>query len=67
MGPGGVHGCALLAGTLAEGASSLHGTGASDAVMPLRGTDPKEVIRDSQRGILTHKDGCSSVAVQGER
>ena len=67
QGPGSVHGCALLAGTLAEGASSLQGTGASDAVMPLLGTDPKEVIKDSQRGILTHKNGCSSVAVKRER
>lgn len=64
MGPGNVHGCALLAGTLAEGASSLQG---SDPAMPLLGTDPKEVIEDSDRGILTHKDSRSSVAVKGER
>ena len=67
MSPGNVHGCALLAGTLAEEASSLQGTGASDPVMPLLGTDPKEVIKDSHRGILTHKDSRSSVAVEGER
>lgn len=67
MGPGSVHGCAPLAGTLVEGASSLQGTGASDPVMPLLGMDPKEVIKDSHRGILTHKDSCSSVAVKGER
>lgn len=50
-----------------RGASSLRDTGASDAVMPLLGTDPKEVIKDSQRGILMHKNGCSSVAVERKR
>lgn len=67
MSPGNVHGCALLAGTLVEEASSLQATGASDPVMPLLGTDPKEVIKVYHRGILMHKDSCSSVAVKAER
>lgn len=38
----------------------------SDPVMPHLGMDPKEVIKDSHRGILTYKDGRSSVIAKGK-
>ena len=38
----------------------------SDPVMPPLGMDPKEVIKDSHRGILTYKDGGSSVIAKGK-
>lgn len=38
----------------------------SDPVMPHLGMDPKEVIKDSHRGILTYKDGGSSIIAKGK-